>query len=193
MVMPDANAPGFVYVIHLREFLNSEQGVIKAGRTRDINARLRSYPKGSKYLSTAIVSNMFTAEARALLELRKCFTQRRDLGTEYFEGIVVDMLQCVRNVATTFAVDELVEGRVLQAMVDSKSKLITRSRAYYSKQPSVTKAWLIPGRFDKMKRFRMDLAPPKIKGMMGLTALKMLDSEALRAGLLARECRKHGD
>jgi hypothetical protein len=75
---------GFVYVIHVREFL--QQDVYKVGRTRDVFKRFKQYPRGSRLLYCQAVEDMFATETSFIRELRSVAVLRKDIGTEYFEG-----------------------------------------------------------------------------------------------------------
>ena len=39
---------GHIYLIQEREFMNANQNVYKIGRTKDINQRVKGYPKDSR-------------------------------------------------------------------------------------------------------------------------------------------------
>lgn len=77
---------GYVYTCLLREFINSGETVIKVGMTMDPAVRIKQYPKGSIFTSTMYKRDPRNAEARLVDEFKKDFTQRFDIGKEYFEG-----------------------------------------------------------------------------------------------------------
>lgn len=80
--------PGsYVYLIKEREFVRTNDPVLKVGRSRNIMDRLRAYPIGSVLLSCWFVHDDAAAE-RAVLKAflaspDKC-TRRTDLGKEWF-------------------------------------------------------------------------------------------------------------
>ena len=77
----------YMYLIKLREFINSNQNVYKVGRTtQDQYKRLRGYPKGSLLLFHMICKNSIKMERLVLEKFKNKYTQRIDIGREYFEG-----------------------------------------------------------------------------------------------------------
>lgn len=105
MEMPRARtaaaAPGFLYVVKLREHVVSGERVFKVGRTRDLVTRINAYPNGSSLLLCKQVEDTLTCEAAALRALRATpgLVHRRDLGAEYFEGAVDAVLDAVHAAA----------------------------------------------------------------------------------------------
>lgn len=77
---------GYIYLIITREFLQSQQEVVKAGFTTDIKKRHCQYPKGSKLLYCEYVQSAKDREKDVLYALGNKFKQRSDIGREYFEG-----------------------------------------------------------------------------------------------------------
>lgn len=77
---------GYLYLIHLREFINSNENVYKFGRTSDVYFRCKNYPKGSKVVFCVEVSDQVKAEHELIEMLSTQFEQRTDLGREYFQG-----------------------------------------------------------------------------------------------------------
>lgn len=96
-----AAAPGFLYVVKLREHVVSGERVFKVGRTCDIVARINAYPNGSSLLLCKQVEDTLTCEAAALRALRSTpgLVHRRDLGAEYFEGALDAVLAAVQDAA----------------------------------------------------------------------------------------------
>lgn len=64
--------------------------VVKVGRTEDLTCRIKQYPQGSIIHYSAYVLDMVSAERLMLKLLRgdKVVKNRRDYGSEYFEGDV---------------------------------------------------------------------------------------------------------
>lgn len=86
---------GYIYVIYVREFLNSKENIIKVGQTSDIIRRFKEYPKGSKLLFTHIVDDRIQTEKEILELMKKKFTRCVTIGTEYFSGNIETMLSVV--------------------------------------------------------------------------------------------------
>lgn len=91
------NGKGFIYLVHTREFINSDQNIYKIGRTRNLTRRLKSYPKGSQCLFS-IQTNDEINDERNLIDIFKySFIQRLDIGKEYFEGNIDKMMNIIEN------------------------------------------------------------------------------------------------
>ena len=83
---------GYVYLIHVREFLLTGQPVYKFGRTHDIFSRFKQYPNKSKLIFSSFSTDCVSHERVILMRLRRRFTNRKDFGSEYFEGDLNDIL-----------------------------------------------------------------------------------------------------
>ena len=73
-----------IYLLQEREFIGTN--VFKIGRTRNINQRMRNYPKNSLLLYFATCSDCVKVETKIKHMFIKKYTQRIDIGSEYFEG-----------------------------------------------------------------------------------------------------------
>lgn len=73
-------------MVHTRHCMHTRMQVYKVGRAKDAGRRLQQYPKGSRLLARLPVSHMLDSEKVLLTLCRANFLQRRDFGTEYFEG-----------------------------------------------------------------------------------------------------------
>ena len=94
---------GYNYIIHEREAIRMNENVYKIGRSHDVSQRLRQYPKGSKLLHCRKTTDQLLSEKILLKVFQSQFTQRLDLGTEYFEGDLSKMIQQFDNLLDTFA------------------------------------------------------------------------------------------
>lgn len=81
---------GYLYMLVEREFLRGR--VCKIGRTLDMVQRFRHYPKGSKLLAVVFSRDHVVAEGQLIALFTKEYTQRVDIGREYFEGPLFKML-----------------------------------------------------------------------------------------------------
>jgi hypothetical protein len=84
---------GFIYLIHVREFLHKNECVYKIGRTEHLLQRMTQYPKGSKLLFCMNVHDCKLAERDLLKLLARQQKVRVDIGDEYIEGILDNILQ----------------------------------------------------------------------------------------------------
>lgn len=94
---------GYVYIIQLREFVNSGENTYKIGRSgREFPFRICSYPKKSEmYLSIRTHDNV-VAESHLKQIFSKKFIQRSDYGTEYFQGDVESMVKTMSKFVWKF-------------------------------------------------------------------------------------------
>jgi hypothetical protein len=89
---------GCVYLLREREFISLDQPVYKIGRAKNVSIRFDAYPKGSEVLFTLAVQNMRETEKDIKDEFNKKFNNRKDIGTEYFEGSVDEMLITLKSI-----------------------------------------------------------------------------------------------
>ena len=91
----------YVYLLHEREFLNSGRQLYKIGRTsQSPNDRFDGYPKGSHVVFYLCVPDSKATEKAIKAAFKIKFKQDRDIGQEYFEGDVNDMIQSLFFIAT---------------------------------------------------------------------------------------------
>lgn len=78
---------GSIYLLQEREFIKTGEPIYKIGRTgHHPNQRLSKYPKDSEiHIVIGVVDNL-AAEYTLLKKFRTSFTNRVDIGDEYFEG-----------------------------------------------------------------------------------------------------------
>lgn len=88
---------GNLYLIHEREFIKTKEHVYKIGRAIDIRKRLLDYPNQSRLIFTMYTRKLDTVESELKKIFKQNFTQRKDIGTEYFEGNVHEMIQIICN------------------------------------------------------------------------------------------------
>lgn len=101
--MPPAT-PGYLYIIHEREFVNAREPVYKFGRTTNIAKRIAQYPKGSRVMYTEwFEGDHVKAETELLRDFGEVFKNRDDVGREYFECDVRDMRRVVRKYVDDYA------------------------------------------------------------------------------------------
>ena len=93
------NTAGYLYIIHVREFIRSREPIFKVGRTDNISRRLSQYPKGSKLIATVAVDDMVRCETRLLSRLCSTCMIRVDLGREYVQGCLKTISKIMNEVA----------------------------------------------------------------------------------------------
>jgi hypothetical protein len=83
----------YSYLLQEREFINSNQNVYTIGKTKQENSkRFNQYPKGSKLFLQIECKDSDLMENQLLILFRKKYTCRNDIGNEYFEGDVENMM-----------------------------------------------------------------------------------------------------
>ncbi len=86
----------YIYLLQLREFVNSGENIYKIGRTKKENHyRFNQYPKGSILLFQMICNNCKNIETQIIKLFKENFKHRRDIGNEYFEGEFKNMIDII--------------------------------------------------------------------------------------------------
>jgi hypothetical protein len=95
----------YLYLLKEREHIRCGDDVCKAGFTTDFACRMRAYPNGSAVVLSMRIRRDAGREAERLVltAFERCFKHRRDIGAEYFEGPVSDMVAMLASVASRFA------------------------------------------------------------------------------------------
>jgi hypothetical protein len=92
-----------IYLVKEREFIKTNENIIKVGYSYQDNlGRFKNYPKGSKLLFQIYVENGQECEKQILKAFKQLFINRKDIGSEYFEGNI----KLMRNIIL-FYVDEM--------------------------------------------------------------------------------------
>lgn len=84
---------GYLYVLHVREFLRSGEPVYKVGRTENLARRLGQYPKGSRLIAAVAVVDAVAAEQELLCRACVIGQIRVDYGREYIQCDLGRLLQ----------------------------------------------------------------------------------------------------
>ena len=88
----------YIYLLREREFVRSDENVYKIGRTsQDPGKRFASYPKDSEILLVKSTDNCKEKETALLSIFRTKYTPRKDIGAEYFQGNVNDMIKTIET------------------------------------------------------------------------------------------------
>ena len=113
----------YVYLLHEREFLNSGRQLYKIGRTsQSPNDRFDDYPKGSCVVFYLRVPDSKATEKAIKAAFKLKFKQDRDIGQEYFEGDVNDMIQSFFFISTK--IDSVFDEneKLKQSLAESEKK-----------------------------------------------------------------------
>ncbi len=97
---------GSLYILQEREHVESKKNIYKIGRTnKSIDERLHGYPKGTSLLLVIGVPQNSTVqlESELINRFKEQFKNRTDIGKEYFEGNIKDMI----NIMFNFVIDKI--------------------------------------------------------------------------------------
>ena len=88
----------YIYILQEREFIKSSQNIFKIGKSKQENiARFKQYPKGSKLILQMICIDCDRVELKIINNFKLKYVQRTDIGREYFEGDVRQMIDDIYN------------------------------------------------------------------------------------------------
>lgn len=86
----------YIYLLQEREFIKTKENVYKIGMTKKENhKRFNQYPKGSILLFQIICNNCKNIETQIIKLFKEKYKQRRDIGSEYFEGSYKNMIELI--------------------------------------------------------------------------------------------------
>jgi len=86
----------YFYLIREREFIKSNQDIYKLGKSKqEFGKRFGGYSKGTEILITLRCQNVDEFEKKMIKIFSDKFSQKKEIGTEYFEGSLTEMLICV--------------------------------------------------------------------------------------------------
>lgn len=100
--------PGWLYIAHTRQFIDSNLDVFKIGKSINPIARKNGYAKGSKLLFICYCNHIKTIEDRIKLDFKTIFTHRPDHGSEYFQGNFQNMRREMLKIIDLF--DDYIVG-----------------------------------------------------------------------------------
>jgi hypothetical protein len=88
-----------IYLIQTAEFVLNDENVYKIGKTKQEKfKRFNSYKKDYKIHFFRNSNNCDKTEKEIIELLKKKYKQRKDIGTEYFEGFVDDIILDINNI-----------------------------------------------------------------------------------------------
>jgi len=86
----------YIYLLQEREFIKTTEPIYKVGMTKKENhERFNQYPKGSVLLFQMICDDCKNIEKHLINIFKEKFTQRKDIGNEYFEGEYKNMIDII--------------------------------------------------------------------------------------------------
>ena len=85
----------YIYLVHCRASVNTNENVYKIGKTTDFNKRLSGYDKGTIPIFCIYVSECDEFEKILIKIFQTKFTLRQDYGNEYFYGNISLMINTI--------------------------------------------------------------------------------------------------
>ena len=109
----------YIYLLQTREFIQLKQPVYKIGRTTQVNfERFKQYPKGSLLYQQLYCFNCIETEGILIKLFKKHFTHRKDIGNEYFEGNLIEMLRLVSEICMKSLENVTIEDDIKYKVID---------------------------------------------------------------------------
>ena len=91
--------PDRIYLIKLREHVNSNENIYKIGKTKQSSLkRYDSYPKGSVLLYHVICNNCNNCEKEIIKLFKNKYKSETNIGNEYFSGDYIDMINDIHSI-----------------------------------------------------------------------------------------------
>ena len=94
---------GYIYLLQEREFIKTKENIYKLGKSKQENLkRIQNYPNGTILIIQLVSENCDINEKNLIIIFKEKFTQRTDIGTEYFEGDKYEMISIIYNVVMDY-------------------------------------------------------------------------------------------
>lgn len=89
----------YCYIIQEREFIKTKESIYKIGKTaKGCCKRFKKYPKGSILILLLKVDCCDIIENKIINIFDYKFIQRKDIGREYYEGCITDMIKEMEHI-----------------------------------------------------------------------------------------------
>ena len=107
---------GYIYVIIEREFIKTNESIYKIGKTgQEKFKRFNQYPKNSILLYYQKCDDYENMERIILERLKSKFVQKKNIGNEYFNGNIIDIVK---------EIVKLIYPQSEKYLIESKKELI---------------------------------------------------------------------
>jgi hypothetical protein len=91
----------YVYLIQEREFIQLQKPIYKVGKTKQPNfTRFTQYPKDSALIFQSACNDCDLCEKEIIQLFKKKYQQKKNIGTEYFEGNFTFMLSDICDITS---------------------------------------------------------------------------------------------
>ena len=126
----DIMLTNYIYLLQEREFIKTKENIYKVGMTRKENhKRFNQYPKGSVLLFQMICNDCENIEKFIIKQFKEKFTQRKDIGNEYFEGEYHIMIDNIYLTIKTYNQKE--ETELLNQQKEEYPELVKQQKEEY--------------------------------------------------------------
>jgi hypothetical protein len=90
---------GYIYILQEREFIKTSENIYKIGKTskKYVIDRFKQYPNNSKLFGAWKVDNIDEFEKLIKASFTLKYNKRTDIGIEYFEGDINNMILNIEN------------------------------------------------------------------------------------------------
>jgi hypothetical protein len=89
---------GFIYLLREREFIKTNENIFKIGKSKqEFGKRFSQYPNQSQMYLHLYINDVDTFEKLMIELFSKELNRRIDIGYEYFEGNINDMIKIIFN------------------------------------------------------------------------------------------------
>ena len=86
-----------IYLIHTREIRSLNKNIYKISRGKDLDVRIRQYPKNSKIIFIINCENSLLYKREIIKIFKTKFIQKLEYGTDYFEGDKNEIIKEIYN------------------------------------------------------------------------------------------------
>ena len=117
----------YIYLLQEREFIKTNEKIYKVGMTQKENfQRFNQYPKGSVLLFQIICHDCKNMEVQVIKQFKEKFIQRKDIGSEYFEGNYKSMIDIIYLTVKSECIEEEEEEKITKPIMlseDAETKM----------------------------------------------------------------------
>jgi len=123
----------YIYILKEREFIKTNEDIYKIGKTRQDNlGRFNNYPNGSSLYLQYFCNNSDFIELRIIDSFKENFIQRLDIGREYFEGNIDEMMDKIYHIRNQYSnlskeeIDSIETNRINNMKNEALKKKVLR-------------------------------------------------------------------
>jgi len=92
---------GYIFIVWPTDYQKNNECVYKIGSTKDIKLNMETFPKKSVLILNIHVKNMTCIHKHVSKQFKEDFKERLDVGKDFFEGNVGDMMKAITSYTQT--------------------------------------------------------------------------------------------